>query len=81
LFNYFKEYTFEDSDDWDKPRSFFGPNGIGRTIVQLLKQLDGIELHYKRNAKTRKTKEINVVSNPTFAQLKFLIPTFVSPFS
>jgi hypothetical protein len=54
LFDDFNEYTFEDSDDWDKPRSFFGPNGIRRTVVQLLRQLDGIEMHCRRHVKRQK---------------------------
>jgi hypothetical protein len=29
----FSEYTFEDSDDWDKLGSFFGFSGIRRMAV------------------------------------------------
>jgi hypothetical protein len=39
------EYTFEDLDDLDKPRSLFGPCGIRRIVVQLVGQLDNSELH------------------------------------
>jgi hypothetical protein len=33
LFNDFSEYTFEDSNDWDKHGSFFGPGGVRRTVI------------------------------------------------
>jgi hypothetical protein len=47
----FSEYTFEDLDYWDKPRSFFGLGAVQRMVVQLLGQFDGIELHWKRHVK------------------------------
>jgi hypothetical protein len=47
----FSEYTSEDSKDWDNLGSFFAPSGIRRMIVQLLRKLDKIKLHWRRHAK------------------------------
>lgn len=39
------EYTSKDLDDYDKPKSFFGPRGIRGMVIQLLGQLGSTELH------------------------------------
>jgi hypothetical protein len=41
------ESTFEESVDWGKQKFYFGLNGNRRMAVQLLKQLNGIKLHWK----------------------------------
>jgi hypothetical protein len=51
VFDDLGEHTYEDLDDWDKLRFYFGPSGIRRMTIQLLRQLDGIELHLKQHAK------------------------------
>jgi len=56
LSNDFNEYTYEDSDDQDKPGFYFGLSGIQKTIIQLLGQLDGIELHWKKHAKRQERR-------------------------
>jgi hypothetical protein len=48
------EYTYENSDDWDKPKSIFGLGGIQRMVIQLLGQLDGNEIHWRKHAKRQK---------------------------
>jgi len=50
------DYTFEDSDDWDKPGSIFGLGGIRRTVIQLFGQLDRNELHWGRQAKRQEMR-------------------------
>ncbi len=62
LSNDFNEYKFEDLDDWDKPRFFLGRSGIQRTIIQLLGQLDGIELHWKKHAKRQERRRRSMAS-------------------
>jgi hypothetical protein len=51
VFDDFNEYRFEYLNDWDKLGSFFGLNGIQWMIIQLLGQLNGIKLHWRRHAK------------------------------
>jgi hypothetical protein len=41
------ESTSKDSSNWDKSRSYFDLGGNQRIVVQLFRQLDGIELHYR----------------------------------
>jgi hypothetical protein len=39
LFNDFNKYTFEDSDDWDKPKSFLAPMEFKRRLFNYLDNL------------------------------------------
>jgi hypothetical protein len=57
VFDDLGEHTYEDSDDWDKLRSNFGPSGIQRMTIQLLRQLDGIELHSKWRARRQERQK------------------------
>ncbi len=41
------EFTSKDLFNWDKSGSYFDLGGNQRIVVQLLRQLDGIELHYR----------------------------------
>jgi len=41
------ESTSKDSSNWDKSGSYFDLRGNQRIVIQLLRQLDGIELHYR----------------------------------
>ncbi len=45
------ESTFEESIDTGKPRSYFGPYENQRMAIQLLGQLDGIKLHWRKHVK------------------------------
>ncbi len=45
------ESTFDELANWGKPRSYFGPYGNRRRAIQLLGQLDGIELHWRKHVK------------------------------
>jgi hypothetical protein len=56
LSNNFNEYTYEDSYDQDKPEFYFGLSGIQRTVIRLLGQLDGIELHWKKHVKRQERR-------------------------
>ncbi len=54
--------TFVNSNDWDKLGSFFGIGGIRRMIVQLLGQLDGSKLHWRKHAKRQEKWRIPMPS-------------------
>jgi hypothetical protein len=51
------EHTYEDSNDWDKHGSYFGPNGIQKMTIELFGQLDRIELHWRRHAKRKERQK------------------------
>jgi hypothetical protein len=57
------ESTFEELANWGKPSSYFGPYGNRRMAIQLLGQLDGTELHWKKHAR-RQNRHRRLMSFP-----------------
>jgi hypothetical protein len=51
----FDEFTSKDSSNGDKLRSYFDLGGNRRIAVQLFGQLDGIELHSKRQERWKRS--------------------------